>query len=108
MVAFFLLASVIFGFRTHAASGFAGTFLTVLLLAGVQLVCTGLLGEYIGRIYDEVRRRPLYLVHKLHQGVALPEVSEAKTAAETTLRVQVTQPALMPADEKIVLGRNAA
>jgi hypothetical protein len=26
-----------------------------------------LIGEYIGRIYDEVRRRPLYLVHKLHR-----------------------------------------
>jgi hypothetical protein len=31
-----------------------------------------LLGEYIGRIYDEVRRRPLYLVHKVHRAQALP------------------------------------
>jgi hypothetical protein len=30
----------------------------------------GLLGEYIGRIYDEVRRRPLYLVHKLYRAEA--------------------------------------
>jgi polyisoprenyl-phosphate glycosyltransferase len=40
--------------------------LAVLLMAGVQLICIGLLGEYIGRIYDEVRRRPLYLIHEVH------------------------------------------
>jgi len=48
-------------------SGHIGTLLAILFLGSVQLICTGLLGEYIGRIYDEVRRRPLYLDHKLHQ-----------------------------------------
>src|SRR5579864_7754229 len=48
-------------------AGHIGTLLAILFLGSVQLICTGLLGEYIGRIYDEVRRRPLYLVHKLHQ-----------------------------------------
>ncbi|HXA85349.1 MAG TPA: glycosyltransferase family 2 protein [Candidatus Dormibacteraeota bacterium] len=48
-------------------SGHIGTLLAILFLGSVQLICMGLLGEYIGRIYDEVRRRPLYLVHKLHQ-----------------------------------------
>jgi len=44
----------------------AYTMLAVLFVAGVQLICIGLLGEYIGRIYDEVRRRPLYLIHEVH------------------------------------------
>ena len=51
-------------------SGHIGTMLAILYLGGVQLICMGLLGEYIGRIYDEVRRRPLFLIHKLHRSPA--------------------------------------
>jgi polyisoprenyl-phosphate glycosyltransferase len=54
-------------------NGHIGTLLAILFLGGIQLICTGLLGEYIGRIYDEVRRRPLYLVHKVHKAQALPQ-----------------------------------
>src|ERR1051326_3145545 len=48
-------------------NGHIGTMLAILYLGSIQLICIGLLGEYIGRIYDEVRRRPLYLVHKVHR-----------------------------------------
>jgi glycosyltransferase involved in cell wall biosynthesis len=42
--------------------GFATITITVLLLGGIQLIAIGIMGEYLGRIYDEVKGRPLYLV----------------------------------------------
>jgi polyisoprenyl-phosphate glycosyltransferase len=54
-------------FGVIPGAGHIGTLLAILFLGGIQLICMGLLGEYIGRIYDEVRRRPLYLIHKLHR-----------------------------------------
>jgi len=47
------------GLATDAARGWASTIVVVLFLGGVQLICIGVIGEFIGRIYDEVRQRPL-------------------------------------------------
>ena len=47
----------------HAALlGQATTLITVLFLGGVQLITLGILGEYVGRLYDEAKGRPLYIV----------------------------------------------
>ncbi|MCF6278290.1 MAG: glycosyltransferase, partial [Anaerolineales bacterium] len=42
--------------------GQATTLISVLFLGGVQLISLGILGEYIGRLYDEAKGRPLYIV----------------------------------------------
>lgn len=42
--------------------GFTGLIVTIVFLAGVQLLFLGIVGEYVGRVYEEVKERPLYLV----------------------------------------------
>ncbi|MCX5848684.1 MAG: glycosyltransferase family 2 protein [Deltaproteobacteria bacterium] len=44
--------------------GLSTTVLVVTFFAGVQLLALGLMGEYVGRIYEEVKRRPLYIIDK--------------------------------------------
>lgn len=46
--------------------GFATLVISILFLGGVQLLCLGVLGAYIGRIYDEVKRRPLWTIREAH------------------------------------------
>lgn len=55
------IARIFFGVITGQAS----TLVLVLFLGGVQLIFLGILGEYLGRIYDEVRARPLYIVREI-------------------------------------------
>jgi dolichol-phosphate mannosyltransferase len=45
-----------------AFSGQATTLVSVLFLGGIQLIFLGIIGEYLGRIYDEVKNRPLYII----------------------------------------------
>jgi polyisoprenyl-phosphate glycosyltransferase len=57
-----LAAVLVRVFLGHELTGQATTLVSVLFLGGVQLIFLGVLGEYLGRIYDEVKRRPLYIV----------------------------------------------
>jgi dolichol-phosphate mannosyltransferase len=45
-------------------TGWTGLFIVVLFMGGVQLLSLGIIGEYVGRIYGETKRRPLYLVQE--------------------------------------------
>jgi len=57
--------------------GVPTTIVIVLLLGGIQLITVGIIGEYVGRIYDEVKQRPLYVVRE-RVNVAEPERAEQR------------------------------
>ncbi len=57
-----IVAILRFEFGNEFFGGQATTLISVLFLGGVQLIFLGIIGEYLGRIYDEVKNRPLYIV----------------------------------------------
>jgi dolichol-phosphate mannosyltransferase len=69
----FVYALMIVGFKLFRVNppaytpGWASTIVAVLFLGGVQLMSLGILGEYLGRVYDEVKGRPLYLISEIER-----------------------------------------
>lgn len=61
--ALYILAAWVAGKRIEP--GWTGMMMAVLLLGGVQLLCLGIIAEYLGRVFEEVKRRPLYVVRDL-------------------------------------------
>jgi polyisoprenyl-phosphate glycosyltransferase len=60
-----IVIAVLLRVLNHAIIGQATTLILVLFMGGIQLIFLGIIGEYLGRVYDEVRARPLYLVREL-------------------------------------------
>jgi dolichol-phosphate mannosyltransferase len=52
--------------------GWSSIILLLLIIGGVQLLILGMIGEYLGRISDEIKGRPLYIVDHYHQGQSTP------------------------------------
>jgi polyisoprenyl-phosphate glycosyltransferase len=69
----FVYALIVIGFKLFSLNppaytpGWASTIVAVLFLGGVQLMSLGILGEYLGRVYDEVKGRPLYLISDIER-----------------------------------------
>ena len=73
--------------------GFSSLTIAVLLLGGIQLIAIGIIGEYVGRIYDEVKGRPLYLVRSR---VNIPDDEAPQEVHPTEVRPAPAQPGRTP------------
>lgn len=63
----------VLGVAPDDVPGFAALALMILFIGGVQMVSTGILGEYIGRIYREVKQRPAFVVSSIDERVREPD-----------------------------------
>lgn len=62
LIVYYLAKTIIYGV---SLPGYASLILSVLFIGGIQLLSIGIIGQYIGRIYTETQRRPLYLVDEV-------------------------------------------
>jgi polyisoprenyl-phosphate glycosyltransferase len=78
--------------------GFSALTIVVLLLGGIELIAIGIIGEYVGRIYDEVKGRPLYLV-RARRNMPETESLQAPSPADAQRRdVETVAPVNRPQD----------
>lgn len=70
LAALSFFAAVVFALAALVSSAngmFYGLFATIFIMSSLPLLCLGIMGEYLGRVYDEVRARPLSIINRVYQ-----------------------------------------
>ncbi len=77
-------------FTANWVAGWTTLIFAILLASGVEMFCFGILGEYIGRIYTEIKQRPLFVVREmLEVGVRSEEMKKPPMALHTIARSEL-------------------
>ena len=71
----YLLSVFVQKIMGHTVEGWATIMVGMLFLGGVQLICLGIIGEYIGRIFNEIKPRPMYVIESIDGDVQPDQVS---------------------------------
>lgn len=66
----------------HTVQGWATIMVALLFLGGIQLICLGIIGEYVGRIFSETKARPLYVIEEL---IGFPDPCPREGAPSVTM-----------------------
>ncbi len=66
LISFFVILYTLYQkyVNNNTVQGWSSLMISVLFLGGVQLICLGIIGEYLSRIMDNVKQRPLYIVRE--------------------------------------------
>ncbi|MSO54914.1 MAG: glycosyltransferase [Rhodospirillales bacterium] len=77
-IVFRIIRSAVFGMDVP---GYESTLISILFLGGLQLLTLGIIGDYLGRVFNEVKRRPLFIVRESH-GVAIEQEPAVENPVE--------------------------
>ena len=80
--------------HVNVVAGFTTPTVAILLLGGIQLISIGILGEYLGRIYDEVKQRPHYVIQRVVRSSAIAPATTTQHSDSTIGAPLSTQHAL--------------
>ena len=82
-ILFVVVRALMFGDPT---SGWPSMVCIILLCSGVQLFCTGIVGEYLAKTYLEVKHRPIYIVAETEEAAGLADCPNILSVAPSLLR----------------------
>jgi dolichol-phosphate mannosyltransferase len=85
----FIAIPVVIGLKITGGylPGFGAITILILMIGGLQLIALGLIGEYVGRIYDEAKRRPLYIVRdQRNEPLPAPYIEHDEQLSDSTSR----------------------